>query len=249
MPTSDRSCHQLASPQAIGLTEIRMEGASNASVHPGCSRRTAIATLGIALRVLPQVGIDLAEMLESILIVVGVLLFAALIVRIVFSIGMRGKTPWVLDGVRRFARAVGNPLQMRKAGAPGAYASVIRHEGRRSGKSYATPVAAEPTNDGFVIAMVYGPNTDWLKNVLAGGSATIEHEGRTYPVDRPEIVLLEDVEEAFGPKELRTLHRYRVTQCLRVRRVEPLGEEAVEHVEPEVSVRARTPRAASTRPH
>ena len=166
-------------------------------------------------------------MLESMLVLVGVLLFAALIVLVVFSIGMRRKTPWVLNGVRWFARAIGNPYQMRKAGTPGAYASFIRHVGRRSGRSYATPVAAEPTNDGFVIAMVYGSNTDWLRNVLASGSATIEHEGRAYPVGRPEIVLLDEVEEAFGPKELRTLRRYRVTQCLRVRGIERLGEEAV----------------------
>lgn len=154
-----------------------------------------------------------------VLILAGVLLSAAAIVWIVFSIGMRMKTPWVLNGVRRFSRAVGNPLQMRKAGTQGAYASVIRHEGRRSGRSYSTPVAAEPTSDGFVIALVYGANTDWLKNVLASGSATIEHEGRVYPVDRPEIVPTEGVEDAFDPKELRTLRRYRVTDCLRLRMV------------------------------
>jgi deazaflavin-dependent oxidoreductase (nitroreductase family) len=172
-------------------------------------------------------------MLEPILIFVGIVVLVVAVVLTVFWVGMRRKTPWVLNGVRRFAHTIGNPHQMRTAGTPGAYASVIRHEGRRSGKSYATPVAAEPTDDGFVIAMVYGPNTDWVKNVLASGSATIEHEGRVQPVDRPEIVRTEEVEGAFDPKELRTLHRYRVSRCLRVRRVEGLGEaeEEVEKVE------------------
>ena len=89
-------------------------------------------------------------MLETILVLVGILFFAAAIVLLVFRIGMRRKTPWVLNGVRRFAHTIGNPHQMRSAGTPGAYASVIRHEGRRTGRSYATPVAAEPTDDGFV---------------------------------------------------------------------------------------------------
>src|SRR6267143_1895106 len=40
----------------------------------------------------------------------------------------------------------------------------------------------------FVMKLPYGRNTDWLKNVLASGSATIVHEGNTYRVDRPEIV-------------------------------------------------------------
>jgi deazaflavin-dependent oxidoreductase (nitroreductase family) len=167
-------------------------------------------------------------MFESVLILVGVLLSAAAILFIVFSIGMRRKTPWVLNAVRRFSRAVANPLQMRKAGTPGAYASVIRHEGRTSGKSYSTPVAAEPTSDGFVVALVYGPNTDWLKNVLASGSATIEHEGGTYAVDRPEILRTEDVQQVFDPKELRTLRRYRVRECVRLRSVEAPGAAAAE---------------------
>jgi deazaflavin-dependent oxidoreductase (nitroreductase family) len=176
-------------------------------------------------------------MLTVILVTLGVLLIAVAIVLTVFAVGMRRKTPWVLNAVRLFARDLGNPRIMKKAGTPGAYASVIKHTGRRSGRSYATPVAAAVTDEGFAIATVYGTNTDWLKNVLADGRATIVHEGRTYPVDRPELVPLEEIEDAFERKELRTLHRYRVTTCLRLRRtstlqpaVEPKAEPAVEPV-------------------
>ena len=156
-------------------------------------------------------------MLTAIVIVGAFVLVVAAAILIAFSIGMRRKTPWVLNAVRRFSRAIGNRLQMRTAGTPGAYASVIRHVGRRSGKAYATPVAAAPTEDGFAIATVYGPNTDWLKNVLASGSASIEHEGRVVAVTDPELIPLEVVEDAFSPKELRTLRRYRVTRCVRFR--------------------------------
>ena len=38
------------------------------------------------------------------------------------------------------------------------------------------------------MALVYGRGTDWLRNVLIAGSATLVHEGRTYRVDRPEVV-------------------------------------------------------------
>jgi hypothetical protein len=44
------------------------------------------------------------------------------------------------------------------------------------------------TEDGFVIALVYGSRTNWLQNVLARGSATLVHEGQTYEIDQPEIV-------------------------------------------------------------
>jgi deazaflavin-dependent oxidoreductase (nitroreductase family) len=161
-----------------------------------------------------------------ILIVVGVLLLVVVIVVIVFMIGMRRKTPWVLNAVRRFARGMGNPYQMRSAGKPGSYASVIRHTGRVSGRAYETPVAARVTEDGFVIATVYGRNTDWLKNVLANGSAAIVHEGGTFEVDRPELVPTDAVETYFGDKELRNLRRYRVTRCVRVRNAEAPREGA-----------------------
>ena len=157
--------------------------------------------------------------MAPILIMVGVLLLMVAIVVVVFMIGMRRKTPWVLHAVRRFARGIGNPYQMRSAGKPGSYASVIRHRGRVSGRAYETPVAARVTEDGFVIAAVYGPNTDWLKNVLANGSATIVNEGGTFEVDRPEVVPTDAVERYFGVKELRNLRRYRVTSCIRVRDV------------------------------
>jgi deazaflavin-dependent oxidoreductase (nitroreductase family) len=65
---------------------------------------------------------------------------------------------------------------------------VVRHVGRTTGRPFETPVQAVVTDDWFVIALPYGANTDWLKNVLATKSATIVREGTTYTVDRPEIV-------------------------------------------------------------
>ena len=148
------------------------------------------------------------------------LLVVVLAVGIVFFVGMRTKSPLVQNSVRRFNRALGNPYQMKKAGKPGAYASVIRHVGRKTGRSYETPVVPFATEDGFVIALPYGPGTDWIKNVLATGSATIVNEGETWLVDRPELVPT-SVAAAYMPaKEQRDLRRFAVDRCLRVHRVE-----------------------------
>jgi hypothetical protein len=43
---------------------------------------------------------------------------------------------------------------------------VVHHRGRRSGRAYRTPVNLFPTQRGFVIALTYGPRTDWMRNVL-----------------------------------------------------------------------------------
>jgi deazaflavin-dependent oxidoreductase (nitroreductase family) len=140
-------------------------------------------------------------------------------VGLAYVLGMRRKSPIVLDAVRRSGRAM-RPLLLRSAGTPGAYASVIRHTGRTSGRAYETPVVAVATDDGFVIALPYGPNTDWLKNVLASGAATIVDEGGTYQVDRPRLEAIGEFNHLFAAADQRAHRLFGVDLCLRVQRVE-----------------------------
>ncbi len=158
---------------------------------------------------------------------VGGLVLVLLAIGVVFIVGMRKKSPPVLGVVRRLNRCLTNPLQMKSAGTPGAYASVVRHRGRQTGSTYETPVKAEPTDDGFVIAMPYDTQSDWVKNVLASGTATIVDQGTTYLVDRPEVVPMYDVAEWFPPKDRRHFDQFRVDRALRLRRVDTVrpGEE------------------------
>jgi len=164
-------------------------------------------------------------MLRRTMTLVGVLFLGLLTVSIAFLLGMRARSPRLLNAVRRANRAVFNPRQMQSAGTPGAYASVIRHRGRTSGTPYETPVGAVATDDGFVIALVYGPRTDWLANVLASGSATIVNEGRTYQVDQPEVVPIAAAAAHLSASDQRSHRLIGVDQCLRVRRVEPQAAE------------------------
>jgi hypothetical protein len=135
----------------------------------------------------------------------------------VFLLGMRTKTPAVVDRVRRFNRAVTNPRVLRSAGQPGASAARIRHVGRVTGRSYDTPVGPFAVGDFFVIALPYGPRADWVRNVMATGSAILVHEGRTVPIHEPEVVSVAEVLAGLPPSEQRTLRLFGVTECLRVR--------------------------------
>ena len=164
-------------------------------------------------------------MLRRTFTLVGALALVLLAFGVVFVLGMRTKSPLVQNAVRRANRDFFNPRQMGSAGTPGAYASVIRHRGRTSGRPYETPVGAEPTDDGFVIALPYGPHTDWVENVLASRSATIVDEGHTYLVGQPEIIAMEAAATHFPTKDQRSLRLFGVDQCLRVRRVEPEAPE------------------------
>ena len=160
-------------------------------------------------------------MVQWLLTVVGALAAGLILVLIAFVFGMRAKSPVVLRAVRRFNRRFMNPRQMKTAGTPGAYAGVIRHVGRRSGRVYETPVGPFATDDGFVIALPYGTSSDWVRNVLAAGSATLVTEGQAYEVDEPEIVPLGDVIDVLPSKERRNLRLFRVEQAMRTHRREP----------------------------
>jgi deazaflavin-dependent oxidoreductase (nitroreductase family) len=151
----------------------------------------------------------------------GALVLVLLTISIVFVLGVRAKSPWVLNLLIRVSRAIFNPLQMRSAGKPGADASVIRHRGRITGRPYETPVGAVATDDGFVIALPYGSRANWPRNVLASGSATIVHEGHIYSVDQPGIIPMQAAEAHFTASDQRSHRWFGVDQCLRVRRVEP----------------------------
>jgi hypothetical protein len=137
---------------------------------------------------------------------------------VVFVVGMRTKSPLVLDNIRRFNRGVTNPRVLKSAGSPGASASVIHHVGRASGRSHSTPIGPFPVGDGFVIALPYGPGADWVKNVLASGTATLVHEGSTIPIDRPEVVPLGLVIDDLPVSQQKVVRVFGVDECLRVQR-------------------------------
>src|SRR5215469_12949510 len=55
---------------------------------------------------------------------------------------------------------------------------VVIHRGRNSGRVYQTPVNVFATEDGYVFALTYGPDTDWVKNILAAGGCELRTRGR-----------------------------------------------------------------------
>jgi deazaflavin-dependent oxidoreductase (nitroreductase family) len=96
-------------------------------------------------------------------------------------------------GVARFNRLVTNRIQGLYAWVLPPWA-VILHRGRRSGRHYRTPLFAFKRDRTLVIALLYGQESDWLRNLRAGGGQVIR-VGRTFTVRAPEVI---DTSEA-GP--------------------------------------------------
>jgi deazaflavin-dependent oxidoreductase (nitroreductase family) len=64
---------------------------------------------------------------------------------------------------------------------------VVVHTGRETHRRYRTPVNVFRRADGYVIALTYGPDADWVRNVLASGGCALETRGRTLRLTRPRL--------------------------------------------------------------
>jgi deazaflavin-dependent oxidoreductase (nitroreductase family) len=119
------------------------------------------------------------------------------------------------NALRLFTKTM-RPLALRSAGKEGSSTAVVRHVGRRSGRAYETPVVAAQHDDSFLIALPYGQRTDWLKNVLDSGSATLVANGHAYEVDRPEVISMAEATAYFRPAEQRMHRQFHVDTALQV---------------------------------
>jgi len=86
----------------------------------------------------------------------------------------------------RIIKRITNPIMRRFHRIPPL--AMVAHRGRSSGREYRTPVLAFPTDEGFVIALTYGKNVDWLKNVQAAGTCTLLRKDRTIELVNPRVV-------------------------------------------------------------
>ena len=65
---------------------------------------------------------------------------------------------------------------------------VVVHRGRRSGHLYRTPVNVFPRPGGYVFALTYGADADWVRNVQAAGGCELETRGRRVHLVSPRLI-------------------------------------------------------------
>jgi deazaflavin-dependent oxidoreductase (nitroreductase family) len=99
-----------------------------------------------------------------------------------------------------FNRVVTNPIQ-------GTYAwllppwAVLIHTGRRTGRRYRTPVVALRRGDELWVHAFYGPESDWVRNLLAAGGGQVVRGGRTYSLSEVRLEPGPRLVGRLGPPE------------------------------------------------
>jgi deazaflavin-dependent oxidoreductase (nitroreductase family) len=66
--------------------------------------------------------------------------------------------------------------------------AVLHHKGRRSGRSYDTPVQAYATPEGWLVGLTYDYNSPFALNLLAAGGGEMTRAGRRYRISKPRRV-------------------------------------------------------------
>lgn len=89
--------------------------------------------------------------------------------------------------VANFNRRITNPVALGVAGRFPTL-GILEHVGRKSGERYRTPLTIFDTRDGYVILIGYGVESNWVKNVMAGGPTSIRKHGKTVAVADPRLV-------------------------------------------------------------
>jgi deazaflavin-dependent oxidoreductase (nitroreductase family) len=86
--------------------------------------------------------------------------------------------------------------------------AVVEHRGRRTGRRYATPVAARRVSGGFVISLSFGPQVDWYRNISADDGGAIHWKGRRYDIRAPK-----PIDAATGRTSFNVVQRVALRVC------------------------------------
>ncbi|MEV5889060.1 nitroreductase family deazaflavin-dependent oxidoreductase [Nonomuraea fuscirosea] len=108
-------------------------------------------------------------------------------------------------------KRVFNPLTLAQGKSP-----VLTHVGRASGRTYHTPLDAHPVAGGYLFVLVYGSRSDWVRNILAAGSARLLVDGKEVELTAPRVVGRDEVFEALPAGSRRPVRVLRITEFLRM---------------------------------
>lgn len=123
--------------------------------------------------------------------------------------------------IRFFNKYVTNRVLRGLTSLPLGPFGLIRHVGRHSGKPYKTVIMVWPSERGFVMALTYGPQVDWYRNILATGGCTVFWHRRIYAVGKPELIDAKTALPVFPTPFRQILRRIGLQDFVQVKFIEP----------------------------
>lgn len=108
-------------------------------------------------------------------------------------------------------KRVFNPWGLRRG-----VRAALTHVGRVSGTTYRTPLDAHPVDGGYLFILVYGSESDWVRNVLAAGQARLRIDGVDMNLANPRLVDDDEAWALLADTVKRPPRVLRITEYLRM---------------------------------
>ena len=104
-----------------------------------------------------------------------------------------------------------NKMEIKRGNSP-----VLNHVGRASGKAYETPLDAHAVDGGYFFIANYGRDSDWVKNILAAGTARLRVDGDEVALVSPRMIPKDEALQQMAAQTKWPPDRMNITECLRM---------------------------------
>jgi deazaflavin-dependent oxidoreductase (nitroreductase family) len=130
-----------------------------------------------------------------------------------------------LNGIRIFNKYIFNRITLIFAGQRNVPFSILRHVGRRSGRTYQTPVLASYVGEMVLIPLSYGEHVDWLRNILAQGGCELCWQNRWMRAINPLVIDSKTAITILPEKRRKLFERFKLEKFLRMQLLTKEGSE------------------------
>lgn len=156
------------------------------------------------------------KLAKVLVVVVGIIVIEQIFETVLMQWALKSRNPRVMGWLHWYHKHVTNPAMVRFVSGRSSINALLHHVGRRSGKTYATPLTAHRSGETIIVPLPYGAETDWLRNLRAAGEGVVELEGRSFTVDEPEVVPIDQVIPLLPPFLVRIVRWHETKQALRL---------------------------------
>lgn len=156
------------------------------------------------------------RLVKVLAVVVGIIVIEEILEMALMKWAFKSRNPRMIRRLTWYHKHVTNPVWVRFFAGRSTSSALLHHVGRKSGKSYKTPLTAHKSKDTIIVPLPYGTETDWLRNLEAAGQGVVELEGRSFSVDEPEVVPIDDVMPLLPPLVVRIVQLHETKDALRL---------------------------------
>jgi hypothetical protein len=127
------------------------------------------------------------------------------------TLGSKLRSAWLFTIKHSLNRLTG---RMARRGSK--HLSIVRTIGRKSGKTFETPIMVQPVTGGFVCELTHGPNVNWYQNLIAATRGEVVRQGVTTKIVGLEPMTTAEGVAVFTPTQRRVLRMLRRTHYVKL---------------------------------